>query len=48
MWEKHRIWLAPGDGDDKNPATIRFSLPIYTGSRDLDRMLELLGAELKA
>jgi len=46
MWEKHRIWLAAGDGDDKNPATIRFSLPIYTRRRDLDRMLELLRAEL--
>ncbi len=46
MWEKHRIWLLIGDGDDKTPASIRFSLPIYVGRDDLDRTLGLIKSEL--
>ncbi len=46
MWEKHRIWLVTADGDEKLPASIRFSLPIYISMRDLDRTLEILKEEL--
>ncbi len=46
MWEKHRIWLVTADGDEKLPASIRFSLPIYISTRDLDRTLEILKEEL--
>jgi len=46
MWEKHRIWLVTGDGNEKLPASIRFSLPIYIATRDLDRTLEILKEEL--
>jgi selenocysteine lyase/cysteine desulfurase len=47
MWEKHRIWLLTADGNDKLPASIRFSLPIYTRKRDLDRTIAVLREELQ-
>lgn len=46
MWEKHRIWLQIGDGDGQVPASIRFSLPIYVRTSDLDRTLELIRSDL--
>jgi hypothetical protein len=46
MWDKHRIWLVTADGSEKLPASIRFSLPIYITTRDLDRTLEILKEEL--
>jgi len=47
MWEKHRIWLVAADGDDKLPASVRFSLPIYMRKKDLDRAVALLQEELR-
>lgn len=47
MWEKHRIWLQAADGEAKLPASIRFSLPIYVRTRDLDRTVALLKEELR-
>lgn len=46
MWEKHRIWLQASDENEKLPASIRFSLPIYIRKRDLDRTIDLLAGEL--
>ncbi len=46
MWQDHRIWLQAGESDSKLGPTIRFSLPIYVRTKDLDRTLHLLKTEL--
>jgi len=46
MWNQHKIWLVAGEADAKTGPTIRFSLPVYVRTRDLDRVLGLLHSEL--
>jgi selenocysteine lyase/cysteine desulfurase len=49
LWSEHRVWLATADAErgKSTSASIRFSVPIYVRSSDLERAVALLGKELE-
>lgn len=46
IWNQHKIWFNASNGNDKTPASIRFSCPYYMLPRHIDKAIEVLKREL--
>ncbi len=49
LWDRHKIWVAPGDADPVIPlASARLSFPYYILPRHIERAVEVLRKEIAA